>query len=105
MPLAPAQSAKLSSVVVPAWIHTDASVCIQAGTTTELNLADWAGANGISYDSVVVETSQQSLDGFLAGRCDVLTSDVSQLASLRAAMDDPSAAALGSSIAALSEAN
>ena len=34
-----------------------ASVCIQAGTTTELNLADWAGANGISYDSVVVETS------------------------------------------------
>jgi len=66
-----------------------ASVCIQAGTTTELNLADWAGANGISYDSVVVETSQQSLDGFLAGRCDVLTSDVSQLASLRAAMDNP----------------
>ena len=40
-----------------------ASVCIQAGTTTELNLADWAGANGISYDSVVVETSAQSLDG------------------------------------------
>jgi len=69
-----------------------ASVCIQAGTTTELNLADWAGANGISYDSVVVETSQQSLDGFLAGRCDVLTSDVSQLASLRAAMDNPSEA-------------
>ena len=66
-----------------------ASVCIQAGTTTELNLADWAGANGISYDSVVVETSQQSLDGFLAGRCDVWTSDVSQLASLRAAMDNP----------------
>jgi general L-amino acid transport system substrate-binding protein len=66
-----------------------ASVCIQAGTTTELNLADWAGANGIAYDSVVVETSQQSLDGFLAGRCDVLTSDVSQLASLRAAMDNP----------------
>ena len=66
-----------------------ASVCIQAGTTTELNLADWAGANGISYDSVVVETSQQSLDGFLAGRCDVLTFDVSQLASLRAAMDNP----------------
>jgi general L-amino acid transport system substrate-binding protein len=67
-----------------------ASVCIQAGTTTELNLADWAGANGISYDSVVVETSAQSLDGFLAGRCDVLTSDVSQLASLRAAMENPS---------------
>ena len=66
-----------------------ASVCIQAGTTTELNLADWAGANGISYDSVVVETSAQSLDGFLSGRCDVLTSDVSQLASLRAAMDNP----------------
>jgi len=71
-----------------------ASVCIQAGTTTELNLADWAGANGISYDSVVVETSAQSLDGFLAGRCDVLTSDVSQLASLRAAMDDPDAAVI-----------
>ena len=71
-----------------------ASVCIQAGTTTELNLADWAGANGIEYDSVVVETSAQSLDGFLAGRCDVLTSDVSQLASLRAAMDDPDAAVI-----------
>jgi len=63
--------------------------CIQAGTTTELNLADWAGANGISYESVVSETNQQTVDNYVAGRCDVLTSDVSGLASMRAGLDNP----------------
>jgi len=65
--------------------------CIQAGTTTELNLADWANANGISYESVVSDTNQQTVDNYVAGRCDVLTSDVSGLASMRASLDDPSA--------------
>ena len=63
--------------------------CIQAGTTTELNLADWANANGIEYESVVSDTNQQTVDNYVAERCDVLTSDVSGLASMRAGLDDP----------------
>ena len=65
--------------------------CIQAGTTTELNLADWANANGIEYESVVSETNQQTVDNYVADRCDVLTSDVSGLASMRAGLDNPGA--------------
>jgi len=65
--------------------------CIQAGTTTELNLADWADANGVEYESVVSETNQQTVDNYVADRCDVLTSDVSGLASMRAGLDNPGA--------------
>ncbi|HAY41080.1 MAG TPA: amino acid ABC transporter substrate-binding protein, partial [Gammaproteobacteria bacterium] len=46
-----------------------AAVCIQAGTTTELNLADWGKANGIDYTSVVSDTNAQTLSNYDAGRC------------------------------------
>ena len=71
-----------------------ATVCIQAGTTTELNLADYFRANGMSYDALVFDTSDQTIQGFAANRCDVLTSDISQLAALRSKLDDPSSAVL-----------
>lgn len=69
-----------------------ASVCIQAGTTTELNLADYFRLNKMSYKSITYDTSDQTVQGFQAGRCDILTSDQSQLYALRSKLDDPSTA-------------
>ena len=71
-----------------------ASVCIQAGTTTELNLADYFRMNGMKYSPITVDTSDQSVQGFESGRCDILTSDQSQLYGLRSKMADPSSAAV-----------
>jgi len=69
-----------------------ASVCIQSGTTTELNLADYFKLNGMSFSPVVYDTADQTVQGFAAGRCDILTSDQSQLYALRSKLDDPSKA-------------
>lgn len=69
-----------------------ASVCIQSGTTTELNLADYFRKTGMTYKPVVFDTSAQTAKGFDSGRCDVLTSDQSQLYALRLNMTDPSSA-------------
>lgn len=69
-----------------------ASVCIQAGTTTELNMADYFGEHGMKYSSVVFDTSDQTREGFESGRCDILTSDQSQLYAIRSKMSDPSSA-------------
>jgi len=66
-----------------------ASVCIQAGTTTELNLADYFKLNGMTFKPVVYDTSDQTVQGFAQGRCDILTSDQSQLYALRSKLDDP----------------
>jgi general L-amino acid transport system substrate-binding protein len=69
-----------------------AAACIQAGTTTELNLADYFRFHNLKYKSVVFDTSDQSVKGFESGRCDVLTSDQSQLYALRTKLKDPSSA-------------
>ena len=69
-----------------------AAVCIQAGTTTELNLADYFRENGMKYKSVTYDTSDATIKGFEAGRCDMLTSDQSQLYALRIKLKDPSSA-------------
>lgn len=66
-----------------------AAICIQSGTTTELNVADYFRKNGISYTAVVFDTSDQTVQGLEAGRCDVLTSDLSQLYALRTKMSKP----------------
>ncbi len=66
-----------------------AAVCIQAGTTTELNLADYFSQKGMKYKAVVFDTSDQSVKGFESGRCDVLTSDQSQLYALRIKLNKP----------------
>jgi general L-amino acid transport system substrate-binding protein len=68
------------------------TVCIQAGTTTELNLSDYFRAKGMEFQPIVFDTSEQTVQGFAAGRCDVLTSDRSQLAALRSKLQDPSSA-------------
>ena len=66
-----------------------ASVCIQTGTTTELNLADYFRANDMKYEPVPIETNTEARTNYLAGRCDVYTSDRSGLAATRAATDNP----------------
>ena len=69
-----------------------ASVCIQAGTTTELNLADYFREHGMEYKSVTYDTSDQTREGFEAARCDILTSDQSQLYAIRSKLSDPNSA-------------
>ena len=69
-----------------------ASFCIQAGTTTELNLADYFRANKMSYTPITFDTSDQTVKAFEAGRCDALTSDQSQLYALRIKLKDPQSA-------------
>lgn len=66
-----------------------ATVCLQAGTTTELNVSDYFREHGMKYTLVAVETSAASRSAFDSGRCDILTSDQSQLYSLRTKMSDP----------------
>ncbi|HEC14264.1 MAG TPA: amino acid ABC transporter substrate-binding protein [Rhodospirillales bacterium] len=66
-----------------------AAFCIQAGTTTELNLADYFRENKMKYKPVVFDTSDQSVKGFESGRCDALTSDQSQLYALRIKLSKP----------------
>jgi general L-amino acid transport system substrate-binding protein len=60
-----------------------ATVCVQTGTTTELNLADYFKANKMSYKTIVFEKLDETLQAYLAGRCDVFTTDQSGLYSVR----------------------
>ncbi len=71
-----------------------ATVCVQAGTTTELNLADYFRANGMEFTPVVYDTSVQTREGFDGGSCDVLTSDKSQLAAIRTELANPDGATI-----------
>ena len=71
-----------------------AAICIQAGTTSELNLADYFTQNKMKYEPVVFDSHDQTIKGFEAGRCDVLTSDQSQLYGLRTHLPNPDDAVL-----------
>jgi general L-amino acid transport system substrate-binding protein len=66
-----------------------ATVCIQTGTTTELNLADYFRSNNIKYEPVPIETNEEARTNYLAERCDVYTTDASGLAATRATFDKP----------------
>ncbi|MBF9025490.1 transporter substrate-binding domain-containing protein [Rhodobacterales bacterium HKCCD6035] len=68
-----------------------ATVCIQTGTTTELNLADFFSSNNMSYEPVPIETNAEAQQQYLANACDVYTTDASGLAATRATFEDPSA--------------
>ncbi|WP_114392176.1 amino acid ABC transporter substrate-binding protein [Oleisolibacter albus] len=63
-----------------------ATICVQTGTTTELNLADWFRANNLKFKGVVIEQLDELLAAFFAGRCDAFTSDESQMAGVRASV-------------------
>ena len=66
-----------------------ATICIQTGTTTELNLADFFRVNNISYEPVPIETNAEALQQLQAGSCDVYTTDASGLAASRATFENP----------------
>lgn len=66
-----------------------ATVCIQTGTTTELNLADFFRVNNITYEPVPVENDAMASQQYLAGACDVFTTDASGLAATRATFENP----------------
>ncbi|MBW1645793.1 MAG: amino acid ABC transporter substrate-binding protein [Deltaproteobacteria bacterium] len=67
-----------------------ATVCVLPGTTTEQNVADFFRTNGMKWKPVVIEQTAELAKAFFAGRCDVLTSDASQLAGTRAVSPNPS---------------
>ena len=65
-----------------------ATVCIQTGTTTELNLADFFKFNNISYTPVTVNDDSEAQRQYTAGACDAYTTDASGLAATRATLAD-----------------
>jgi general L-amino acid transport system substrate-binding protein len=60
-----------------------ATVCVQAGTTSEKNVADFFQANGLKYKSVVFDTAEAIQSAFFSGRCQAYTTDMSDLAGAR----------------------
>lgn len=68
-----------------------ATVCVQIGTTTELNLADFFRANGMDYKPVVFEKADEVVAAYDAGRCDAFTTDASGLAAYRIKLENPDA--------------
>ena len=66
-----------------------ASICIQTGTTTELNLADYFKANNMTYQPVTIDSNAEGEQQFLAGACDAYTTDASGLAASRASLANP----------------
>jgi len=61
-----------------------ATVCVQSGTTTELNLTDYSRANNLQLKPVVFEKQEAATGAYFSGRCQVFTTDASGLASVRA---------------------
>jgi general L-amino acid transport system substrate-binding protein len=68
-----------------------ASVCVNIGTTTELNMADFFRANSMSYKPVVFEKADEVVAAYDSGRCDVYTTDRSGLAAQRLKLKNPDA--------------
>jgi general L-amino acid transport system substrate-binding protein len=66
-----------------------ASVCVQQGTTTELNLADYFRSNNMKYEVVTFATSAEAIKAYDSGRCDSFTTDASGLAAERLRLQNP----------------
>lgn len=66
-----------------------ATICVQQGTTTELNLADFFRANKLQYKVVTFGTSEEAVKAYDTGRCDAYTTDRSGLAADRLSMSKP----------------
>jgi general L-amino acid transport system substrate-binding protein len=67
----------------------NSKVCVQASTTTELNLADYFRANNIKYEEVKFPKLDDVVKAYEAGKCDTFTADVSQLYALRLNLAKP----------------
>jgi len=68
-----------------------ATVCVTSGTTTEQNLASFFRQNNMTYEAVIFEETAAVYGAYEEGRCDITTSDKSQLASVRSGFADPNA--------------
>jgi general L-amino acid transport system substrate-binding protein len=66
-----------------------ASVCVQTGTTTEQNLADYFKSNKMKYEVIAFSTADETVKAYESGRCDVFTSDISQLYAERLKLSNP----------------
>ncbi|WP_134726449.1 amino acid ABC transporter substrate-binding protein [Paracoccus luteus] len=66
-----------------------ATICIQTGTSTELNLADYFKSNNMTYQPVNIDSNAEGEQQYMAGACDAYTTDASGLAATRAAFADP----------------
>lgn len=66
-----------------------ATVCVQAGTTSEKNVADFFQANGMKYKTVVFDTAEAITSAFFSGRCQAYTTDMSDLAGARTKVSNP----------------
>ncbi len=67
-----------------------ATICVKPGTTSELNVADYFRTHKMSYNPVVIESKDELINAFFAGRCDVYTADISGLAADRTIAKNPS---------------
>ena len=65
------------------------TICVQSGTTTELNMADYFRTHGLENKTVVFDTNEEAATAFDTGRCDAFTTDLSQAYGLRTRMQDP----------------
>ncbi len=68
-----------------------AKVCVNTGTSTELNIADFFRANDMSFELIAFEKANEVVQAYNAGRCEVFTTDRSGLAAQRLKLDDPDA--------------
>lgn len=66
-----------------------ASICVTAGSTSELNLADWAHSTGMKIQTVVFDRTDEGRQAYDKGRCDAYSTDSSQLAGIATVMHDP----------------
>ena len=66
-----------------------ASVCVQTGTSNEQNLADYFKGNNMKYEVIAFGTADETVKAYESGRCDVFTSDVSQLYAMRLKLANP----------------
>lgn len=78
-----------SASVLSALELTGSKVCVQSGTTSAANLADYFTANNMTYEEVVTSTPSESIAAYGEGRCNVLTSDMSQLYAERLKLAEP----------------
>jgi general L-amino acid transport system substrate-binding protein len=81
--------ARKASKVTSATALNGATVCVQQGTTTELNLSDFARRNHIAVRPVVIEDLRGAVSALASGRCDVITQDGAGLATTRTMLRDP----------------
>jgi general L-amino acid transport system substrate-binding protein len=66
-----------------------ATICVTAGTTNELNLADWARTTNTRIQPLVFEQNEETRNAYNNGRCDAYSTDASQLAGIRSALRNP----------------